>query len=375
MRIKSITIEGLFGQFTHQIPLNLDQHITIIYGANGIGKTVIFKLIDYLFRRKKQAVYARSYENLDRLLSRSTENPHVVFDKIIVTYQDENIFVVTQGEQDWLVTNQTNQLPLHEQEPYQTLVCFIPHQRLETRQEQVIEKIKGDFERIIGEIERQYYALSQRLATTLTQRVLAKEIKSSLPQNELQQLAQEVTDYHLKLDELGILPLPNKNAYLIPPNTPESDKNILAVNLQDMKTKLLVYDDLYKKLSLFLHLVNEKLIFKELLLIEGYNLTIHDKKYPNAEIPLNKLSSGEQNMINLFYFLLFKCPTDALVLIDEPEISQHIAWQDEFIIQLKQIIALNPFDVIVATHSPDIVNGNWDLTVSLKPQTEEHATT
>ena len=375
MRIKSITIEGLFGQFTHQIPLNLDQHITIIYGANGIGKTVIFKLIDYLFQQKKKAVYARSYGNLDGLLARSTENPHVVFDKIIVTYEDENTFSVIQEGKGWMFTAPQNQVFLHKQEAYQPLVCFIPHQRLEIGQEQVIEKIQRDFNDVIGKIERQYYALSQQLSTTLTQRVLAKEIKSSLPQNELQQLAQEVTNYHLKLDELGILPLSNKNAYLIPPDTPESDQNILAVNLQDMKTKLLVYDDLYKKLSLFLHLVNEKLIFKELLLIEAYNLTIHDKKYPNAEIPLNKLSSGEQNMINLFYFLLFKCPTDALVLIDEPEISQHIAWQDEFITQLKQIIALNPFDAIVATHSPDIVNGNWDLTVSLKPQTEEHATT
>jgi predicted ATP-binding protein involved in virulence len=66
------------------------------------------------------------------------------------------------------------------------------------------------------------------------------------------------------------------------------------------------------------------------------------------------------------YELLFKVQPDTLVLIDEPEISLHIAWQQEFLNDLARITALSDFDVIIATHSPDIVSDRWDLTVELK---------
>mgnify|MGYP003452891897 FL=1 len=48
MRIKQIEIIGLFGMFNHKIPLNLESNITIIYGINGIGKTMLFKILDAL---------------------------------------------------------------------------------------------------------------------------------------------------------------------------------------------------------------------------------------------------------------------------------------------------------------------------------------
>ena len=49
MRIKQIKIDGLFGMFNHTINLHRDG-LTIIYGENGIGKTMIFKLIKDLFK-------------------------------------------------------------------------------------------------------------------------------------------------------------------------------------------------------------------------------------------------------------------------------------------------------------------------------------
>ena len=46
MRIVEIKVEELFGSFTHTIPLNVDERITIIHGPNGFGKTAILRLID-----------------------------------------------------------------------------------------------------------------------------------------------------------------------------------------------------------------------------------------------------------------------------------------------------------------------------------------
>jgi predicted ATP-binding protein involved in virulence len=77
------------------------------------------------------------------------------------------------------------------------------------------------------------------------------------------------------------------------------------------------------------------------------------------------LSSGEQHELVMMYEFLFKVEPGTLILIDEPEISLHVAWQTEFLNDLQQIIELSNFDVLMATHSPDIINNRWDLTVDL----------
>ena len=102
--------------------------------------------------------------------------------------------------------------------------------------------------------------------------------------------------------------------------------------------------------------------FKKISLSEnGFTFTKDKGKILNA----NDLSSGEQHELVLLYLLLFKIPENSLILIDEPEISLHITWQKAFLDDMKDIIKLRNFDIVVATHSPAIINGNWDLTIKL----------
>ena len=87
-------------------------------------------------------------------------------------------------------------------------------------------------------------------------------------------------------------------------------------------------------------------------------------------LPVTSLSSGEQHELVLLYELLFKVNPNSLILIDEPELSLHIAWQQEFLQDLQEITRLASFDVLIATHSPQIIHDRWDLTVQLKgPET------
>ena len=51
MLIKSIKIKNLFGMFNYTLNFNYDEKITILYGPNGIGKTVILNLIDNIFQK------------------------------------------------------------------------------------------------------------------------------------------------------------------------------------------------------------------------------------------------------------------------------------------------------------------------------------
>ena len=50
MRITKITVKNLFGIFNHNIPLNMDERITLIHGPNGIGKTILLSMINAFFK-------------------------------------------------------------------------------------------------------------------------------------------------------------------------------------------------------------------------------------------------------------------------------------------------------------------------------------
>ncbi|MDR2170050.1 MAG: AAA family ATPase [Planctomycetaceae bacterium] len=82
-------------------------------------------------------------------------------------------------------------------------------------------------------------------------------------------------------------------------------------------------------------------------------------------LELSDLSSGEQHEIVLLFDLLFQAASDTLVLIDEPEISLHIVWQKAFLADMLRIIKLRKISVLVATHSPQIVNDNWENIIDL----------
>ncbi len=77
------------------------------------------------------------------------------------------------------------------------------------------------------------------------------------------------------------------------------------------------------------------------------------------------LSSGEQHLTVMAFELLFRAPDDSLVLIDEPEISFHMLWQIDFLKNLDLILSSRKLQCIVATHSPQIFNMKWNLSVDL----------
>ena len=64
--------------------------------------------------------------------------------------------------------------------------------------------------------------------------------------------------------------------------------------------------------------------------------------------------------------LIFNIKKGSLILIDEPEISLHVVWQQQFLSDLKKIMDINKSNVIIATHSPQIINNDWNKVVDLQ---------
>jgi predicted ATP-binding protein involved in virulence len=88
-------------------------------------------------------------------------------------------------------------------------------------------------------------------------------------------------------------------------------------------------------------------------------------------IPLDKLSSGEQHQLVLFHSLIFRMRPGALIMIDEPEISLHVGWQEIFLRDLEVISKSSGVHFLIATHSPTLIGNRWKQTVSLGEQIQE----
>ncbi|MEH4624801.1 AAA family ATPase [Phytobacter diazotrophicus] len=97
------------------------------------------------------------------------------------------------------------------------------------------------------------------------------------------------------------------------------------------------------------------------------------RKYPKVGLkfpdgswsPMRVLSSGERQLLTMLY-AASKMGDDAIVLIDEPEISLHIDWQEDLL--KKMLSQLSGRQIIVCTHSPSIATGYEDFMINISPE-------
>lgn len=80
------------------------------------------------------------------------------------------------------------------------------------------------------------------------------------------------------------------------------------------------------------------------------------------EVDFSVLSTGEKQLFTFLVYCAIKLPEDrpSLVIIDEPELSLHVKWQNKLLLNLMSKQHVN---IISATHSPYILNKKLDSTV------------
>lgn len=92
-------------------------------------------------------------------------------------------------------------------------------------------------------------------------------------------------------------------------------------------------------------------------------------KLPNGnQISGHQLASGELQLLILFTFLYFSfdAPTQEFpILVDEPELSLHIAWQNRYVNSVRNANANAQF--IIATHSPEIAGPVEENIIDISP--------
>jgi predicted ATP-binding protein involved in virulence len=228
-----------------------------------------------------------------------------------------------------------------------------------------VQAFAEDMSARIEQVLAEYAARSQELDRTFPVRLFNQK-KEPLAAEELRKRLSELEQKRSRLTRLGFLDQ-EQGVSPAPVEAIETKRDVLSVYVDDADQKLAVFDDLAIKIELFKRIINERFLFKRLDVQRDKGFVFTSQT--GAALKPSDLSSGEQHEFILLYELLFKLEKNALVLIDEPEISLHVAWQEKFLDDLQEVVKLSEIDVIVATHSPEIIGEHWDLTVELKGPT------
>jgi predicted ATP-binding protein involved in virulence len=427
MRINSIKIENLFEIFNYDISFKPEENVLIITGPNGFGKTMILNIIFNLFNRKfmffQKLVFEKIILCLDKniqiiiLKTIEDDKPKISFsfiengveiEKFDYTHihlendlaRNKEFFPVFRTTSNTWRDNESNR-KLTNNDVLNEYADLLPEMRgsaLQIKSEKVKTILDSIQVHLIKEqrlfkkaqnIERNYSEERVQTVMIKTIQTYSKELKelileflqksfiqtqeldSSYPQrltnenniltrDEYEQRYNKIKNKQTKLTEFGLY---ESKQELITYN--DADAKALSVYLKDFEQKLGVFDELLDKLELFTSILNERrFTFKSINISRAKGFYFKTNK--GNELELSQLSSGEQHEVVLLYELIFNVKPDVLVLIDEPEISLHITWQKEFLKDLIKIIEIQKIQVIIATHSPSIINDRWDLVYNLE---------
>lgn len=224
------------------------------------------------------------------------------------------------------------------------------------------ENIKTKLAKALAENSRR----TQQLDRSFPRRLLEHNAPDNINADIIRDRYAEQSEKRSALTALGLInsdvdvPLPQRNL-----NTWEL--HVLKTYLDDTDEKLRTFDDVAARVTLFRDIANTR-FFNKTLRVNVQEGIVVTRDADGRPIPPAGLSSGEQHELILMYDLLFNVPQGALVLIDEPEISLHVAWQKSFVADIDRIAELASLRFVIATHSPQIINKAWDRTSELGPK-------
>lgn len=439
MDLHELRIENLFDEFTHDIQFNTIDGLTLLHGANGVGKTTVLKIIDCLSNRKfsllrsihfsglqakfsngQTLVAVRTKKGADakvslefqltgpdgRLVQPSWTLGNTAADLGIPRDMIEEIIpeLNRTGPSEWydaaagdtldllgVVDRYGERLGQYAGVPTRSKipewlraltaefpVFFIRTERLtsgandrpgrfrqgrEAQMTPTVRTFARDLSLRIQQSLAEYSNYSQKLDSTFPARLLDPAIHIETPgEDSIRKRYNEEADRRIRYVQSGLL---DRDAELQLPQREldEGELRVLNLYLADVRDKLSQLDEISEKIELFLQVINAKFRRKRLFVDREQGFRIVSSQ--GHQLNLESLSSGEQQELVLTYGLLFREQVGTLVLIDEPELSLHVSWQNDFIPDLLKIAELAKLKFLVATHSPSIINDRWDLTVEL----------
>lgn len=410
-----IQFKALFGRFDYSIELKEDG-LTIITGPNGFGKSTILDCIYQLYKKEKGIPFFLNldFEEVFFLISGEKQLKITKKAGALVINDKTNYSVNLKNIKKYLGNdsffnryyNKNFDKKFEDRKTLDEVFNYVSlierYSKKEVTQKNNIKFVINVLKEFSKELGKVFYIREQRLVSeefdSFDESRLKDEIKE-LPKKFKLLLDRNSSEYSSKSNELDssypIRLFNNKEAItskyefnlkielmtekfqklnkfdlsriqdLSNLEFKEEFSKALKIYFDDFDEKYQIYENFINQLELFTDIINEKLNFKEIAISREEGIFIQDTDFTGKQISLSQLSSGEKQEIILFYKLIFETPENTLLLIDEPEISLHIAWQKKFMDDLYKIIKFKKLNVIVATHSPQIINNHWENQIDL----------
>jgi ABC-type lipoprotein export system ATPase subunit len=221
-----------------------------------------------------------------------------------------------------------------------------------------------DLEQRIQTTLSQYAARSQDLDRTFPSRLIAQDPAAGEPVEQLRARLAQLETQRERLTSFGFLDKEQTQ------DQPSSDAlsrrhDVLTIFANDVEQKLATFNELAAKIEVLLRIINNRFDYKTLAIDRKSGFVI-TQLLTGTRLAPRDLSSGEQHELVMIYDLLFRQKEHSLVLIDEPELSLHVSWQQSFLGDIGEVLKKSDADVIIATHAPELIGSHWPIVETLQ---------
>ena len=163
----------------------------------------------------------------------------------------------------------------------------------------------------------------------------------------LQRFTARRDESKIEIEDIFIIPLIHRTKAMV----------AFARNLEKQR------DDLFRPLRHYEEIVNSFLNQKHVTVEDSGKLRIEATSGERKHLSPELLSSGEKQILILLTQALLYEHQPVVYVADEPELSLHVEWQEKLLKSLRDLG--NQIQIIVATHSPDIIGPYRDKIIKL----------
>ena len=335
MKIRSVSVDGLYNGFDYELKLNPD--LTYIHSPNGYGKSTLMHML------------------YSALKGDSAYLEEIPFKRFDIEFVDGTVLIIE--NKDCKLTKMVQKMDLDTRvtdEDVESMsdITYLGPDRL------TIRKKDGHLVNALEFCAQELYETIRRAKDDNSLTEYTGE-RREMSDSELDFWCK---DLNAKLDfikDAGFYPVLPTNIKF-PPSRYEIIDNRKAC--EDLAYSISEYVDrdyqLAESIIVFKDIVNNIFLNKYIDVTESGKLTVTMAN--GTSLQLNKLSSGETQILLMFYNILFHSHQDGIVIVDEPEISLHVSWQQMIGDYFSDICRVRKIQMLVATHSPQVIHDRWD---------------
>ena len=347
MKIERVEIKGLFEKKDTSWKLN--PQVNVLVGENGSGKSTILSIIYCMLNdipnshRNMIFDFSKIYfekNNIKPIFRKNDTKPQFIdIDKISKDFA-ENIHREISNN----IFEAINRIIPNTSKNKDKIINNFKEQKNELR-----EKILQDIQK---KIKKNAQEIDGRTALIVRHTEQIVENKDIFNKFNITMIST------LNLSANAIFEFKGSNEEVLNILDLEMDK---VLNQFNQKNNLNIQNNLMNELNFFLNKVNKGAEYR------NHSIVYFDKDI-KKELKFSDLSSGERQLVYILVQVALNATEKekiSIILMDEPEISLHLDWQEHFI---KRITILNPnAQLIIVTHSPALIMNGWnDVYVDMK---------